>query len=165
MTPEHRATARWLILAASVWLTAMAITRWKHEPAPAPLPAWQHPITELPPAQHHHYLQLREAILTAERARSTGAWPTTFLPGYTLRQQRLTINYVGEAEGLRWLVLFLEPDPRVPPEHAPPDDEHHALPDGTALHVTVWTQPLAEPAPESVTAFPAAEGWVERVRR
>jgi hypothetical protein len=77
-----------------------------------------------------------------------------------------TVNYEGEGEGLRWLVLFLEPDPRLVAEKAPPeDDEHHTLSDGTPLHVTVWTQPLTEAPSDQLTAFPAAEGWVERVRR
>lgn len=83
-----------------------------------------------------------------------------------LRNQRTAINYVGEGEGLRWLVLLLEPDPRAAPEKAPPeDDEHHTLSDGTPLHVTVWSQPLSELTAQLVTAFPATEGWVERVDR
>ena len=83
-----------------------------------------------------------------------------------MRQQGQAVNYVTEAEGLRWLVLFLEPDPRLPKEPAPPeDDEHHTLSDGTPLHVTLWTQPLTESPPTELVAFPAAEGWVERVRR
>ena len=83
-----------------------------------------------------------------------------------LRRQGATINYVGESEGLRWLVLYLEPDPRMERTAAPPeDDEHHTLADGTGLHVTLWTQPLSEPTTELVTAFPGAEGWVERVAR
>jgi hypothetical protein len=63
------------------------------------------------------------------------------------------------------LVLFIEPDPRFPSEKVPEDDEHHVLSDGTMLHVTVWTQSIGEPPSARVTAFPAAEGWVERVRK
>ncbi len=168
MTPERRTTLRWLLVAGAVWLAAVGVSRWRREPArvvaPAS-PAWQRPVSELTPAQQRVHQQVRDAILVAEQARGSGPWPPSFLPGFVFRQQRLHVNYVGEAEGLRWLVLFLEPDPRSPPEKAAPDDEHHALPDGTPLHVTVWTQPASAVPPETVTAFPAAEGWVERVRR
>lgn len=161
-------TARWLLVAAAVWLAAVGYSRWRRAdpvPPPAERPAWQHPVSELTAPQRAHFEAVRAAIVRAEQARGGGAWPDDFLPGYTRRQQRLHVNYLGEVEGLRWLVLFLEPDPRLPLERAPLDDEHHVLPDGTPLHVTVWTQPLSEPAPTAVTAFPAAEGWVERVRR
>lgn len=165
VNPERRSTLLWLLVAGAVWGLAVGVSRWRREPERPPAPAWQRPVSELTEAQQAHYAQVRAAILEAERVRSAGAWPTTFLPGSVFRQQRLTVNYVSEAAGLRWLVLFLEPDPRSPPEKAAPDDEHHTLADGTPLHVTVWTQPLSVPAPENVTAFPAAEGWVERVRR
>jgi hypothetical protein len=164
ISPERTATLRWLALAAIVWLVAIGLTRWRGEPAPQKgVPAWQHAVSELTEPQQAWHRKVRDAILEAERGRSTGAWPE--LPGFALKQSRLTINYVGEADGLRWLVLLLEPDPRMPPENASLDDEHHRLADGTPLHVTVWTQPLTTPAPAEVTAFPAAEGWVERVRR
>ncbi|MFZ5444441.1 MAG: hypothetical protein ACOZQL_30900 [Myxococcota bacterium] len=164
----ERGTLRWLLLAGLVWAAAVGVSRWKKAaapPAPPAAPSWQRPISELNVAQRTRFEQLRAAIVRAEQARGGGAWPDELAPGFRRRQQRLHVNYVGEAEGLRWLVLFIEPDPRLPLERAPLDDEHHELPDGTPIHVTVWTQPTSEPPPEQVTAFPAAEGWVERVRR
>ena len=43
--------------------------------------------------------------------------------------------------------------------------QHHTLPDGTALHVTVWSMANQGPEPTEVLAFPVSEGWVQRVGR
>lgn len=171
--PSRRATWVWLLVASGVWAAGAVYSKLHAAPpAPAPSPSWQRPVSELTLKQQQFHLRLREHLRAAERERERGktkTWPTAaahFPAGWSRRQLSATVNYVGEGEGLRWLVLFLEPDPRAAPEKAPPeDDEHHTLGDGTAIHVTVWTQPLSEPSLEQVTAFPAAEGWVERVRR
>lgn len=166
MSPR-RETVLWLLVALAVFGAA---TLYSHltTPAPLPTPSWQRSVAELSAAQQRFYLQLRDQLRSAERGRSeTKSWPAPdglFPPGWAQRRQGLYVNYLGEAEGLRWLVLFIEPDPRAAPEKPPPEDEeHHTLGDGTALHVTVWTKPLTEPPTDGVTAFPAAEGWVERV--
>ncbi len=168
MTRERRTSLLWLAVAGLVCGGAL-LAKTLQRPAPPRLLDWQRPVAELTDAQHAMYRELRASLRTAEAQRSaTRAWPQLNLTSnakWTLRQQRLAINYVAEAEGLRWLVLFLEPDPRVNEPAPPEDDEHHTLSDGTALHVTVWTQPLSASPPENVTAFPAAEGWVERVAR
>jgi hypothetical protein len=134
------------------------------------MPAWQRPVSELTVAQQQFHATLREELRAAEGIRSaTKSWPPPegIFPGnWVLRRQGTAINYLGTSEGLRWLVLYLEPDPRAERTKAPPeDDEHHTLADGTGLHVSVWTQPLSEPPTDLVTAFPGAEGWVERVSR
>jgi hypothetical protein len=156
--------ARWLAIAALVWLGAWAVTRWQRATTVA-RPTWQKPVSELTEAQRTEFVRLREAIVVAESGRSANrAWPDTFLPGFTRTTRGLHTTYVGEAAGLRWLVLFLEPDPRLGPEDAGLDDEHHRLADGTSLHVTVWTQGLDLAPPTQLVAFPAVEGWTERVR-
>lgn len=166
---DRRATLRWLLVAAAVFAGGMLYSRF-HGPAPAPAPSWQRPVSELSAAQQRFYALLRGQLRQAERERaSTKSWPSAtgvFPGGWKLLRQASYVNYSGESEGLRWLVLFIEPDPRAAAGKAPPEDEeHHTLSDGTALHVTVWTQPPTEPPGEQVTAFPAAEGWVERVVR
>jgi len=81
-----------------------------------------------------------------------------FAPDWVQRRQGSSGNYLGPSEGRRWLVLFIELDPRASPEKAPPEDsEHHTLSDGTALHVTVWTQSLIETPNELLTAFHEAK--------
>lgn len=152
----------WLLVALAVFGAGVLYSRLRPEPGPS----WQRPVSELTGPQRRFHARAREQLRAAEKVRSqTRSWPP-FPEGWALRVQGTTINYLGEGEGLRWLVLILEPDPRAAPVKAPPeDDEHHTLGDGTALHVTVWTQPLTEPRSEYVTAFPATEGWVERVDR
>lgn len=154
---------RWILLALAVWLGAWAFTKWNSARAPERAD-WQRPVSELSETQRAQFEALRAAMPAAERARSSGAWPETLVPGFARKQQGLYVNYLGEAEGLRWLVLYVEPDPRVGSESAAVDDEHHLLADGRMLHVSVWTQPLSAEKPQNVTAWPAAEGWLQRVR-
>lgn len=159
--------ARWLLIAALVWLGAWGVSRWQRvrEQATPQRPSWQRPVSELTEAQGAAFLRVREAIVSAEATRTTErTWPETLLPGFTRTTRGLHTTYVGELEGVRWLVLFLEPDPRLGPEDAGLDDEHHRLGDGTPVHVTVWTQGLDVPPPTVLVAFPATEGWTERVR-
>ena len=166
--PNRRATWAWIGVALGVWAGGTVYSKLRAPPTPTP--SWQRPVSELTAAQQQFHARLRDQLRAAEQERgATKTWPpasTHFPAGWTFLKLSTTVNYVGEGEGLRWLVLFLEPDPRQKVEKAPPeDDEHHTLSDGTPLHVTVWTQPLTEPALGQLTAVPAAEGWVERVRR
>lgn len=177
--------APFLALALLVWTAGVAAARWRGPlPGPAPAP-WQRSFVELPEAQQRLYRALREGIFEAENVRAaTGHWPTPqaladegvppFAPDvlwpaldWRTARQGLYVNYLAEGDGQRWLVLFIEPEPgalKTPGEAPPPvDEEHHTLPDGTALHVTVWTQPASEPAPKGVLAFPVAEGWTQLV--
>jgi len=158
----------WLLAALAVFGAGALYSRLR----PVPGPSWQRPVSELTDTQQKFYRQLRQQLRVAEQRRAQDEkkmWPPAeglFPEGWRHRSQGTAINYLGPGDGLRWMVLIIEPDPRAATEKAPPeDDEHHTLSDGTALHVTVWTQPLSEPLTEFVTAFPAAEGWVERVRR
>lgn len=163
---ERRATLLWLMVALAVFGAFMLVNELR-APPPPPAPSWQHPVSELSAEQQRFHAHLREQLRGAEQERArTKSWPQTTTDGWPQRRQGSYVNYVGEAEGLRWLLLFIEPEPRAAAEKPPPeDDEHHTLGDGTAIHVTVWTQPLTEPKTGLVTAFPAAEGWVERVAR
>lgn len=172
----------WLALAVLVWAGGLALQRLRpREPAEALTP-WQHSFRELDDAEQRTFRHLREALLDLERARVTlGRWPTpdelsavepfrederTPSRQWTVRTHGVYASYLGlpRADGQRWLVLFIEPSTT---EQAPPEDEeHHTLPDGRGVHVTVWTQANDEPAPgDEVLAFPAAEKWVQRVGR
>ena len=161
---ERRATLLWLAVALAVF-GGFALHSKLRAPPPPAAPSWQRPVSELTAEQRRFHTRLLEQLRAAEKERGeTKQWPPS--PGWELRSQGLFVNYVQEAAGLRWLVLFIEPDPRAAAEKPPPDDaEHHTLGDGTPIHVTVWTQPQREPKTGLVTAFPAAEGWVERVLR
>jgi hypothetical protein len=169
MTAERRTSLLWLAVALLVCGGALLAQKLQQRVAAPKYLDWQRPVSEFTDAQRAMYTELRASLRIAEAQRSsTKTWPALNLTSnatWSLQQQRLAINYIAEAEGLRWLVLFLEPDPRVKEPAPPEDDEHHTLNDGTALHVTVWTQPLSASPSANVTAFPAAEGWVERVAR
>lgn len=168
VTSERRTTVVWISVALVVFGAALGWKKLRSEPRAA-LADWQRSVDELSADQRRTYEAIREGITAVEKVRAnTKQWPQQNLStdaSWSRSQQRLAINYVGETKDLRWLVLFLEPDPRTNEAPPPDDDEHHTLSDGTPLHVTIWSQPLTTPRSELVTAFPAAEGWVERVRR
>lgn len=186
---ELRHAAPWLALALVTWGAGVATAKLRAGSHAAERAPWQRSYLELSVDDQRLYRAIREGIFEAEnrRAESPGKqWPAVDalagegippfaheppLPAmtWTMRRHGVYVNYVGEGAQLRWLVLFIEPEPAAfttPGEQAPPvDEEHHTLSDGTALHVTVWTQPVSEPAPAAVLAFPVAEGWVQRVGR
>lgn len=191
--------APFVLAALACWGGALAARRVSGPSGPPEVAPWQRSYLELSTADQRLYRELREGILEAENLRAaTKQWPAVaelaeagvapFAPDgltpaltWTRAQHGVYVNYLGVpadgAAGLTWLVLFIEPEPPVLSAKEPPppvDEEHHTLPDGTALHVTVWTKPgTGAPAPSSaaavvnaeVLAFPVAEGWSWRVGR
>lgn len=128
------------------------------------LPEWQRKVSELDATQRTVEANLRSALKNAEDVRNrTAAWPAELMPGFPITAQGTTINAFGTVGETQWLVLVLEPEARDTQEKAVVDDEHHLLGDGTLIHVTVWTRPVTAP-PDELVAFPAAEGWVQRIR-
>jgi hypothetical protein len=182
---EVRRAAPFFALALVAWAAGVLAARTRGSDAAPALSPWQRSYLELSDQQQRLYRAIREGIFEAENVRAeTGAWPevqrltddglppfapSELLPAMSWRiaRQGLYVNYVGEVDGTRWLVLFIEPEPnalKTPGEAAPPvDEEHHTLSNGTALHVTVWTQPSTEKAAPGVLAFPVAEGWTQLV--
>ncbi len=134
--------------------------------------AYQGRVGELSPQEQERFALIQKEIRQAERARAaTHAWPNLFeVPGlpWVHLGTGLYVNYLGipaEPDRLRWLVLFIEPEPAALKEPAPPEDlEHHTLSDGTALHVSVWTAENTGPVSTTVLPFPAAENWTQRVQ-
>lgn len=155
-------------------LIAVAVVSFKRRGANGPaaeLLPYQTWATELTSVEQEHFGRIRAAVREAESARSEQKkWPSSFgAPGFgwVQRGQGLYINYLGlpsDPARLRWLVLYIEPEPTALKEPAPPDDEeHHTLSDGTALHVSIWSAPNAGPVPDAVLPFPAAENWTQRL--
>src|SRR4029077_19233010 len=62
---------------------------------------------------------------------------------WTRTQEGLVVNYLAvpsdDDAAAAWLLRIQEPDPNTPLDVAPNDEVHHRLPDGTVLHVTIWT--------------------------
>ena len=146
---------------------------------------YQKLISDAQPAEQRTFRELREGLLEAERIRaSSGKWPdvdslaregippfatdpTRKGPAYkwtSVRQDWIT-NYVGvpsDSSAPAWALVVLEPAPGEPPDPAPNDETHHRLPDGTTLHVTMWTIPERDRRSGfSALRLPQNEGWTQ----
>ena len=82
-------------------------------------------------------------------------------------QQGKTIDYVGiptDPASPAWLLVLQEPEPNMPPDPAPLDDEHHKLPDGTTMHVYLWMHQYGGRVTPGFIAQPQAQGWTQVFR-
>jgi hypothetical protein len=61
-------------------------------------------------------------------------------------------------------MVLQEPEPNMPPDPAPLDDEHHKLPDGTTMHVYVWMHQYGGRVTPGFIAQPQAQGWTQVFR-
>ncbi|HEY7290069.1 MAG TPA: hypothetical protein VH583_09555 [Vicinamibacterales bacterium] len=133
----------------------------------------------LPAPDQRMHAAIRQGMLAAEgvRARS-GMWPDipaltangvspfTGADGYdwSFLQQGAIVNYFGrpkDASQPAWLLEIQEPEPGMPPDPAPSDDEHHRLGDGTVLHVYVWTHRFGGQVPVTFVRQPQNAGWTQ----
>jgi hypothetical protein len=126
----------------------------------------------LPESDQQQFRALRERLLAAEAARArTSRWPdvtTLALPGsdytWTRFERGVVIDYLGRPTvpaKPAWLLEIQEPEPGTAPDPAPNDEEHHRLPDGTTLHVYVWTHRLGGQLASGFVPQPQNTGWVE----
>ena len=106
--------------------------------------------------------------MTARPTRLLTAFAALALPGpdytWTRFERGVVINYLGRpADPARpaWLLEIQEPEPGTAPDPAPNDEEHHRLPDGTTLHVYVWTHRLGGQLASAFVAQPQNTSWVE----
>ena len=135
----------------------------------------------LPESDQHTFRALRQGLLQAETDRARlGEWPTPSVlagrgvapfadsEGIGYRWQRFqegkTVNYLGlplEPSAPAWLLAIKEPEPNTPPDPAPLDDEHHRLPDGTTLHIYVWTHSYGGRIEAGFVPEPHLTGWTQ----
>jgi hypothetical protein len=135
----------------------------------------------LPDAEQNIFRTLRQGLLEAEAERSrSSAWPEpsilaergiapfTESEGAGFRWQRFQagarVNYLGlppDPSSPAWLLAVQEPEPNTPPDPAPLDDEHHKLPDGTTLHIYVWTHRYGGRVTPHFVPQPQGEGWTQ----
>jgi len=145
---------------------------------------YQTVIQNRPDADQRMFRELQEALLEAERERSTdGTWPEVpaladqGIPPFAIdptaknaafRWQLLKsgtlVNYLGipDRAGVpAWLLLVQEPDAGVPPDQNFEDEEHNKLLDGTMLHVSTWSYADGIHASGKIVRLPQAEGWTQ----
>jgi hypothetical protein len=136
----------------------------------------------LPVPDQQTFGAIRAGLLVAEEDRAAAsAWPdparladrgvapfaaTNGGPEYrwSRLQDGAIIDYFGQpadASQPAWLLEIQEPEPGMPPDPAPPDEEHHRLPDGTMLHVYVWMHPYGGQVPVGFVRQPQTSGWTE----
>jgi hypothetical protein len=148
---------------------------------------YQKLVADSSPVEQRTFRELQEGLLEAERIRATtGRWPdvaalaaegippfasdpTRKGPSYkwTSVRQDWTTNYVGvpsDPSAPAWTLVILEPAPGEPPDPAPNDETHHRLPDGTTLHVTIWTMPeQSRRSGFAALRLPQNEGWTQLI--
>ena len=124
----------------------------------------------LPEPDQQQFRAIRQGLLALERERArSGAWPNAApTPDSAYRwamfQQGTIVNYFGrpsDASQPAWLLEIQEPEPGMPPDPSPTDDEHHRLPDGTVLHIYVWSHPLGAQLTPALVRQPQSAGWTE----
>ena len=136
----------------------------------------------LPDTDQQLFRALRQGLLAAEAERArTAAWPEPawleargvqpFAAGegqaayqWSRLQQGAIVNYFGQPRDPSqpaWLLEIQEPEPGMPPDPAPLDDEHHRLPDGTMIHTYVWMHRYGGQISVGFIRQPQTSGWVE----
>ena len=155
------------------------------EGAGASLTPYQMLVRDLVSTEQPMFGRLQQAVIEAEAARAqTGRWPEPaalqglppLLPTavesvaapafkWTRTQERSVINYLGlptdDEAAAAWLLRIQEPDPNTPVDVAPNDEVHHRLPDGTVLHVTIWTHRFGGRVSPAFALQPELTGWTQ----
>jgi hypothetical protein len=137
---------------------------------------------QLPEADQRLFRSLREGLATAEADRvRASAWPepaslaargiAPFTSDrdaatyhWTRLQQGAIVNYFGQPRdpsAPAWLLEIQEPEPGMPPDTAPLDEEHHRLSDGTRVHTYVWMHRYGGQVPAGFVRQPQNSGWTQ----
>ncbi len=137
---------------------------------------------QLPDADQRLFRSLRDALLEAEEDRvRTAGWPEpsalaarglapftsegdTAPYQWTRMQQGAIVNYFGhprDPSAPAWLLEVQEPEPGMPPDTAPADEEHHRLSDGTRVHTYVWMHRYGGQIPVEFVRQPQNSGWTQ----
>lgn len=183
---QARGGERYRVLALAVGLVVLVAVYFgvrSSTPETGTLLPYQMLVRDLVAGDQATFEALRQTLLDAEGARAaSGRWPDapslTRLPAsnqagggsgalYSWRQQSQGVitHYVGlpaqDASAAAWMIAIREPEPGVPTDTAPNDEEHHRLPDGTVLHVSIWTHRFGGQLEPAFTAQPESAGWTE----
>jgi hypothetical protein len=170
-----------VIVAAYIYRPSLGSPTPGVQPQAGLLP-YQRLIRDAAPAEQRLFRELQEGLLEAERIRAqTGHWPdvTTLeaegIPPFaadptrkvdykwTSVRQDWATNYLGvpaDPSQPAWVLVILEPEPGAPADPAPNDETHHRLPDGTTLHVSIWSMPEEKRRSGfAALRLPQNDGW------
>lgn len=175
---------RVLTLGGVILLLVAAYFGMRSEVAdPGRLLPYQTLMRDLITADQTMFDALKQALRDAEATRSaTGRWPDvpalSSLPSVTpgdgslrtayvwrVETQGVITHYVGvpgeDASAPAWMIAIKEPEPGVPTDTAPNDEEHHRLTDGTVLHVSIWTHRFGSQTDRTFLPQPEVGGWTQ----
>ena len=173
------AVAGGIVSVIAVYLILNA--RSSHEGTANLLP-YQTLVNGLPEPDQRLFRALRQGLLAAETDRQrASAWPEPASLAsrgvapfaspaagsayeWLRLQQGAIINYFGQPRdpsAPSWLLEIQEPEPGMPTDPAPPDEEHHRLADGTMLHTYVWMHRYGGQVPVGFVRQPQNSGWIE----
>lgn len=118
------------------------------------------------------FADLQRELVEIERARAAlGRWPDAEAVrglgsySWTSAREGYFVNYlarpVADLSAAGWLLVIQEPDPQAPPDLSPNDETHHRLPDGTVLHVSIWTHRFGAQIAPAFVRRPEGEGWTQ----
>ena len=160
-----------IIVTIAVVYFALSATGGRRDESRNLLP-YQALAATLPESDQRQFRAIREQLLAAEALRArTFRWPDVSalaLPGngYTWSrfERGVITNYLGkppDASQAAWMLEIQEPEPGMPPDPAPNDEQHHRLPDGTTLHIFVWMHRIGGDVAADFVAQPQNTGWTE----
>ncbi len=153
--------------------------------ASASLTPYQMLVRDLVGPEQLMFDRLQQGVSDAEVVRAqTGRWPdpaslgglpAAFPAGdeslpsplyaWSRAQEGFVVNYLAlpsnDDASAAWLLRIQEPDPNAPLDVAPNDEVHHRLPDGTVLHVTVWTHRFGGRLSRAFVLQPELTGWTQ----
>ena len=171
-----RESTRVLSLAALVVVAVALYLALKssalESPGAANLLPFQELVATLVGADQTMFADLTKRMADIEKMRAAqGQWPDAgrleTLPGFawTATREGYFLNYLatpaGDAAAAAWLLVIQEPDPQAPVDPAPNDETHHRLPDGTVLHVAIWTHRFGGQVDHRFVRQPERSGWTQ----
>ena len=129
-------------------------------------------VATLVGADQTMFADLTKRMIDVEGVRAAqGRWPEAgqlqTLPGFswTASREGYFLNYLAtptdDPAAAAWLLVIQEPDPQAPIDPAPNDETHHRLPDGTVLHVSIWTHRFGGQIDRRFVRQPERSGWTQ----
>ena len=159
-----------VVLAIAVYLALKSSA--VESPGAGSLLPYQELAATLINADQTMFADLTKQMLEIEALRAAqGRWPDAGrleAPAgfrWTTSREGYFLNYLAtptdDGSAAAWLLVIQEPDPQAPTDPAPNDETHHRLPDGTVLHVSIWTHRFGGQIDRAFVRQPERNGWTQ----